>query len=173
MEINQANLYIYPNQILKSKCEEVTEINSDIELLITQMFNIMRRLKGIGISAPQIGSNKRICIIEPNPNTSYILINPVIIEASGIEEKEEGCLSFPGIRVNVKRPIHLKVEALDINGNLQTYVVNNEVARIFYHEIDHLDGVLMIDYLSNLKRDAIKRKMNKLERRFKKQYLNR
>lgn len=173
MQTDRVNLFIYPNKILKTKCEEVTEINSDIELLITQMFSAMRRLKGIGISAPQIGSNKRICIIEPNPSLSYILINPIIIEASGIEDREEGCLSFPGIKVNIKRPTHIKVEALDINGNLQTYDVNNEIARIFCHEIDHLDGMLMIDHISNIKRDSIKRKMNKLERKFKEQYLKR
>lgn len=171
MQTDQVNLYIYPNQILKTKCEEVTEINSDIELLITQMFNVMRRLKGIGISAPQIGSNKRICIVEPNPSISYVLINPVIIEASGIKEGDEGCLSFPNIRVNIKRPTHIKVEALDVNGELKTYEVDNEVARIFCHEIDHIEGILMIDYLSNLKKDVVKRKMNKLERRFKERYL--
>ena len=160
------HLVVYPSNILTKKCKQVNDVDQSIQVLVSEMFSIMRQIKGVGISAPQIGVLKCISIIEPDPQTSYVLINPFILEHSGSNEDAEGCLSFPGVKAIVSRPTYLKVKALDLKGEERIIEAEDRLARIFAHEIDHLNGILMIDRLSYLKRDSIKRKMLKKERKY-------
>ncbi len=150
----------YPNPELKKISEPVTEFNDELREFINKLFTAMRASDGVGLAAPQVGVLKKIAVIEYEDKT-YTLINPRVIEEGGEQDGEEGCLSFPGIYANVKRPEWAKIEAQDENGETKIYDVNGFTARAFLHEMDHLTGKLFIDYLSNIKRNSIRRKMQK------------
>ncbi|MDR3264421.1 MAG: peptide deformylase, partial [Synergistaceae bacterium] len=115
---------------------------------------------GVGLAAPQVGVSRRIALVSFE-GAFYALINPVLLEQEGEQEGEEGCLSFPGIYANVKRPAKIRVAARDVAGDECVYEAEGFLARAFLHEIDHLDGKLFIEYLSNLKRGMIRKKMYK------------
>lgn len=150
----------YPNPGLKKISEPVTEFNDELKDFVEKMFKTMRASDGVGLAAPQVGVLKQIAVVEYD-NQTYTLINPKVIDEGGEQEGEEGCLSFPGIYAQVKRPEWAKIEAQDETGEVKVYDVKDFTARAFLHEMDHLTGKLFIDYLSNIKRNAIKRKMQK------------
>ena len=150
----------YPDPVLKKISEPVTVFDEDLAKFVKDLFASMRVHDGVGLAAPQVGVLKKIAVVEYE-GKSYVLINPRVIDQKGIQEGEEGCLSFPGIYANVVRPQWVKIETHDLNGNIQTYEGEGYTARAFLHEMDHLSGKLFIDYLSNLKRNAIKKKAAK------------
>ena len=147
----------YPDPVLKKISEPVTVFDEALADFVKVLFSSMRVHDGVGLAAPQVGVLKKIAVVEYD-GKSYVLINPKVIDQKGIQEGEEGCLSFPGIYANVVRPQWVKIETHDLNGNIQTYEGEGYTARAFLHEIDHLSGKLFIDYLSSLKRNAIKKK---------------
>ena len=148
----------YPDPVLKKISEPVTVFDEALADFVKVLFASMRVHDGVGLAAPQVGVLKKIAVVEYE-GKSYVLINPKVIEQKGIQEGEEGCLSFPGIYANVVRPQWVKIETHDLNGNIHTYEGEGYTARAFLHEMDHLSGKLFIDYLSNLKRNAIKKKV--------------
>ncbi len=150
----------YPDPVLKKISEPVTVFDESLAKFVKDLFASMRVHDGVGLAAPQVGVLKKIAVVEYE-GKSYVLINPKVIDQKGIQEGEEGCLSFPGIYANVVRPQWVKIETHDLNGNIQTYEGEGYTARAFLHEMDHLSGKLFIDYLSNLKRNAIKKKAAK------------
>ena len=150
----------YPDPVLKKISEPVTVFDEALADFVKVLFASMRVHDGVGLAAPQVGVLKKIAVVEYE-GKSYVLINPKVIEQKGIQEGEEGCLSFPGIYANVVRPQWVKIETHDLNGNIHTYEGEGYTARAFLHEMDHLSGKLIIDYLSNLKRNAIKKKVTK------------
>ena len=150
----------YPNPELKKISEPVTEFNDELKEFIEKMYRTMRACDGVGLAAPQVGVLKTLAVVEYD-NQAYTLINPRVIDEGGEQEGEEGCLSFPGIYAQVKRPQWVKIEAQDETGAVKVYEVKDFIARAFLHEMDHLTGKLFIDYLSNIKRNAIKKKMQK------------
>ena len=150
----------YPNPILKQNSEPVTVFDDELAEFVQKLFLTMRASNGVGLAAPQVGISKRVAVVEYE-DKSYVLINPKIISEDGEQDGEEGCLSFPGIYANLKRPMKVKVQAQDVNGNLNIYEGEGYTARAFLHEMDHLDGRVFIDYLSNMKRSAIKKKLAK------------
>lgn len=150
----------YPDPVLKKISEPVTVFDEALADFVKVLFASMRVHDGVGLAAPQVGVLKKIAVVEYE-GKSYVLINPKVIEQKGIQEGEEGCLSFPGIYANVVRPQWVKIETHDLNGNIHTYEGEGYTARAFLHEMDHLSGKLFIDYLSNLKRNAIKKKVTK------------
>ena len=150
----------YPDPVLKKISETVTVFDEALADFVKVLFASMRVHDGVGLAAPQVGVLKKIAVVEYE-GKSYVLINPKVIEQKGIQEGEEGCLSFPGIYANVVRPQWVKIETHDLNGNIHTYEGEGYTARAFLHEMDHLSGKLFIDYLSNLKRNAIKKKVTK------------
>ena len=156
----ELEILTYPHPLLKKNTEPVTEFNSELSDFIEKLYKAMRVHDGVGLAAPQVGVLKRIAVVEYE-DKSYTLINPRVLEQKGEEEAEEGCLSFPGLYAMVKRPEWVKIETLDEKGQTQVLEANGFVARAFLHEMDHLDGKLFIDYLSPLKRNAIKKKMAK------------
>lgn len=147
----------YPDPVLKKISEPVTVFDEALADFVKVLFSSMRVHDGVGLAAPQVGVLKKIAVVEYD-GKSYVLINPKVIDQKGIQEGEEGCLSFPGIYANVVRPKWVKIETHDLNGNIQTYEGEGYTARAFLHEMDHLSGKLFIDYLSSLKRNAIKKK---------------
>ena len=150
----------YPDPVLKKISETVTVFDEALADFVKVLFASMRVHDGVGLAAPQVGVLKKIAVVEYE-GKSYVLINPKVIDQKGIQEGEEGCLSFPGIYANVVRPQWVKIETHDLNGNIHTYEGEGYTARAFLHEMDHLSGKLFIDYLSNLKRNAIKKKVTK------------
>ena len=150
----------YPNPILKKTSSAVEIFDAELENFVTRLFMAMRANNGVGLAAPQVGVLKRIAVVEYE-GKSFTLINPRVIERNGIQDSEEGCLSFPGIYANVKRPEKVKIEVDNLKGEKEILEAEGYIARAFLHEMDHLDGKLFIDYLSQLKRNAIKKKLTK------------
>ncbi len=150
----------YPDPVLRKKSEAVEVFDEELEKFVKDLFAAMHVHDGVGLAAPQVGVLKKIAVVEYE-GKSYVLINPKIIEQKGTQLSEEGCLSFPGIYANVLRPEWVKIEAQNEKGELQTLEAEGFTARAFLHEMDHLNGKVFIDYLSNLKRNAIKKKISK------------
>ena len=134
----------YEDDILRKKCKPVGEINERIITLLDDMAETMYAANGVGLAAPQVGTLRRVVVIDVGKGLIE-LINPVILESSGIQEGNEGCLSVPGKQGVVTRPDHVRVEALNRDG--EKFIIEGEglLARAFCHEIDHLDGILYTD----------------------------
>ncbi|OGI26789.1 MAG: peptide deformylase [Candidatus Moranbacteria bacterium RIFOXYB1_FULL_43_19] len=136
----------YPDDFLRKKAREVEDFkNPDLPRLVSDMVKTMEAEKGIGLAAPQVGSDLRICVVRVD-DTVHTLINPKIKSSSRKKEIfEEGCLSFPGKFFPVERPIKVKIKARDLSGEKIKIKANGLLARVLQHEIDHLDGILVID----------------------------
>ena len=158
----------YPDPVLAKRGEEVTVFDADLKKLVGEMFESMYAAQGIGLAAPQINISKRITVIDvsfkKNPKDKIVLINPEIIDRTGKQLEEEGCLSLPDIREKVQRAEWVKVKALDENGTPFEIEGTELLGRCMQHEIDHLDGILFIDRLSRLKRELVLRKIKKLQK---------
>jgi len=154
----------YPNSILRKKCEEVKEITDEIKKFCQDMIEIMILNHGVGLAASQVGELKRIIAVcpiqEKEIKTPQIFINPKITKKSKKTEiDEEGCLSFPGLFLKIKRASEVEVEALDLEGKEVKIKANGYLARIFQHEIDHLNGILFIDRINFWQRLRLKLKL--------------
>ena len=150
----------YPDPVLKKIAQPVEVFDEELEEFVKKLFASMHVHDGVGLAAPQVGVLKKIAVVEYE-GKSYVLINPKVIDQKGTQEGEEGCLSFPGIYANVLRPQWVKIEAKNEKGETQILEGEGYVARAFLHEMDHLNGKLFVDYLSSLKRNAIKKKISK------------
>ncbi len=153
----------YPDPVLRKKAQPVKTVTERDKGLIEDMVETMKLSEGVGLAATQVGISKRIIVYNPSCDEwrSDALINPVIVKKRGSEKKEEGCLSLPGINGLVCRSTYIQVEGLDIKGKPVCFEAKGLLARIFQHEIDHLDGILFIDRLSPVKRFMAKRKLKK------------
>jgi peptide deformylase (EC 3.5.1.88) len=158
----------YPDEILKTRASFVDEINGNIQKLIDDMIETMYKANGVGLSAPQVGVSKRIIVVDTSPrqeNQSLIvLINPEIINSEGEIISEEGCLSLPGFITRLQRKQKVFVKGLDKNGKEIEIEAEGLLARAFQHEIDHLEGILLIDRISPLKRELFRRKYKKIKK---------
>lgn len=156
----------FPDDRLRKKAEPVKAVDGKIRQLLDDMLETMYASKGIGLAATQINVQKRVVVIDVSEekNAPLCLINPVIIEKNGVKESEEGCLSVPGFFENVSRAEHIKIKALDREGQEFELEAAELLAVCIQHEIDHLDGKLFVDYLSTLKRQRIKAKLEKIHR---------
>lgn len=132
------------NPTLRKKAREVKSITKRTLTLLDDMRETMHQDDGVGLAAPQVGVLRRIAVIEYEDDF-YEIINPVITKQSGEEIEDEGCLSVPGIRGLVKRPYSITVKYMDREGNKQEVELTGILARVFCHEIDHLDGILFVD----------------------------
>lgn len=163
----------YPDPFLKTKALAVEEVDSSIKALVSDMIETMYRSRGIGLAAVQVGSAKRVAVLDVPADIDkegvdrergknlIVLINPEITASSGKTVYEEGCLSVPGITADVTRAEKVSVKALDREGKPIEVDAEGLFAIAIQHEIDHLDGMLFIDRLSRLKRDIIKRRLKK------------
>jgi peptide deformylase len=144
--INRLNIIKYPDEFLRRKTRVIKDFKDPlIARLVSDMIKTMENEKGVGLAAPQVGSDFRICLAKVD-NTLFALINPEIKAYSRKKEIfEEGCLSFPGKFFPVERPIRVKVRARDLNGRKIKIKADGLLARVLQHEIDHLDGILVID----------------------------
>ena len=147
-------IVLYGSDILRNDNQPVKEIDNSVKELVRSMFDSLKTLDGIGLAAPQVGKNLQIAIIDLSPTgekKKRVLINPKIISYS-MEKSifEEGCLSFPGVAGNVKRPVRVTVRYTDIKGKEIKEKMDGMLSRASQHEIDHLSGTLFIDHFSDI-----------------------
>jgi peptide deformylase len=163
-------ILIHPDPRLKTACAPVSEITDDLRRLADDMLATMYDAPGIGLAAPQVGITQRLLVADaiksPDAEPSPIaMVNPEIVAASDERSTyEEGCLSLPEQYAEVERPAEVTVRWIDLQGEERQRDFDGLWATVLQHEIDHLDGVLFIDYLKPLKRQMITRKMQKLKR---------
>ena len=159
-------IVIYGDPVLREKAEPVDEINQEIKELVSDMADTLKKAKGLGLAASQVGVAKRLFIIDLSAvdiNESLrMFVNPEIVETSGEIEMEEGCLSFPELYLKLTRPERVTVRAMDLDGNQFEMTAEGMVARAVLHEYDHTQGKLFIDHLSPLARTMIRGRLRKL-----------
>ena len=156
----------YPDKRLRDPGKEVVKFDDELHQLIDDMAETMYAAPGVGLAAPQIGVSKRLFIIDvatgdDEPSDLRVFINPEIVETEGDTTFSEGCLSFPGLHEDIDRAERVKVRALDQNGETFELEADGLLAIAIQHENDHLDGKLMIDHLSVLRRRMVHRAMTK------------
>ena len=157
----------FPDPRLRTTARPVAEVNAKTRRLIDDMLETMYEAPGIGLAAIQVGVPRRLIVLdvadhEKEPPQPLVMVNPQILQlGSELKPYEEGCLSLPDVRVDIERPSTVTVRFLDRDGRQQTLDVDGLLATAVQHEIDHLDGRLIIDFLSRLKRDIIVRRFRK------------
>jgi len=158
-------IFTYPEKILRTRSTAIEVVDDDVRRLVDDMAETMYAAPGIGLAANQVGLAKRVAVIDvTHPDGApklYVLINPEIVARDGEILWEEGCLSFPGIHVDVDRAAHVVVRALDRDGNQFEVEADDLLAIAMQHEIDHLDGVTLADKVSFLKRKMMVRELVK------------
>jgi len=156
----------FPDDRLRTIAKPVERFDEQLSKVIDDMFETMYEAPGIGLAATQVDFHYRLIVIDVSEENDQplVFINPEILEKEGEEEMEEGCLSVPGVYEAVKRAEKVKVRALDRNGEIFELEADGLLAVCIQHEIDHLEGKLFVDYLSNLKRQRIKKKLEKQQR---------
>ena len=165
---------VYPivklgDPVLEREAADVTEFDTpELHKFLDDMFESMYAAKGVGLAAPQIGVGRKIAVIDVSngerPEDKLVLINPTIVKVDGKQEGEEGCLSIPGFREQVRRGRSVTIRAQNAKGEVFEQTGEDLLARAFLHETDHLYGKLYITHISALKRDLMKRKIKKLQR---------
>jgi peptide deformylase len=147
----------YPHPALRHKAEPVTTISKELQLQVGGMLELMYEHEGLGLAAPQVAATNRVLVMNfagdpEEKDQEFVAINPVILEMKGTIEDKEGCLSFPGLFSKVRRAKTVKVQAYNLNGVLYEMTAVDLAARVWQHEIDHLDGILFIDKMGMLGR---------------------
>lgn len=155
----------YGDPVLTQEAEAVANIDGEMARIVQGMFEAMYGANGVGLAAPQVAVAKKFFVMDCSAGREkdqrVVCINPQISETKGTIVSEEGCLSFPGIFIEVERPEIVTVTAIDINGKEFSLETSGLAARCILHETDHLYGRVFLDYLSPLKRDLIKRRIKK------------
>jgi peptide deformylase len=158
-------IVLYPDPVLLTPTERVERIDDEIVSLVQDMVETMHAAPGIGLAANQVGAGKRVCVVDlsvgENAEELHVFINPRIVETSGSEVAEEGCLSFPDVHIDVERPFLATVEAEGLDGKTFTLAARGLLARAMQHEIEHLEGRVFLQNLSPLKRELWKRQIRK------------
>ncbi|MDJ0832786.1 MAG: peptide deformylase [Gammaproteobacteria bacterium] len=157
------NILEFPDPRLRTRAEAVTKFDEELKTLVSDMFDTMYEAPGIGLAATQVDVHKRLLVmdISEHKNDPMVLINPEILSSEGEEEMDEGCLSVPGYYETVRRAEKIRVRAQDQNGEFFELDADGLKAVCIQHEMDHLEGKLFVDYISNLKRDRIRKKLEK------------
>jgi peptide deformylase len=155
-----------PDPLLRKPSAPIARIDADVRKLAADMLETMYAAPGVGLAAVQVGVPRRLIVLdtakEEEPPQPLVLINPEIVTlGSELRQHEEGCLSIPDVRIDIERPGALTVRYLDLDGKPQELAATGLLATAIQHEIDHLNGKLIIDFLSRLKRDIIVRRFKK------------
>jgi peptide deformylase len=161
-------IILWPDPRLKSSSRPVTQFDENLKALAARMLELMRQAKGVGLAAPQVGENVRLFVMNPtgDPKDEQVYVNPELTEASGSEEAEEGCLSLPGINVNIVRDKSLRMKAKDLDGNPIEQTASGYIARIWQHEFDHLNGILLTDRMGSVAKLTNRKTFKELEERY-------
>ena len=158
---------VFPEPSLRTPAREVTTFDRELEVFIRDLWETMLAFDGVGLAATQVGVGLSVCVISWKENR-LVLVNPRIVLEEGEQVGDEGCLSFPGIFEKVLRPMKVRVEAQDEKGKPLSIEAEGFLARALCHEIDHLEGRLLIDHLSPLKREIVRKKLLKRAREARK-----
>jgi peptide deformylase len=159
----------YPDPRLRKKSEPVKVFDDQLRATAHRMLELMRQHEGVGLAAPQVGLNIRLFVVNATgkPEDDKIYVNPVLSDADGDEESEEGCLSLPEIKVSIRRPtVRVKMTAQDLDGQKFEEIGEGFITRIWQHENDHLNGVLITDRMGPVAKLAYRKKLKELEDRF-------
>jgi peptide deformylase len=161
-------IIFYPDPRLKKVSAPISAFDENLKQLATKMFELMRANRGVGLAAPQVGINIRMFIINPTgePQDDRAYVNPVLTEAEGSEEAEEGCLSLPNIHVNVDRSKRMRIQAQDLEGNPIDQTETGYIARIWQHEFDHLNGTLLTDRMGTVAKMKNRKILKELEENY-------
>ncbi len=160
------SIRIYPDPVLRVRCPRVETFDDELRELISNMVETMHDAPGIGLAAPQVGVEKRVCVVDlsagERPEDLLVLVNPRLITEDGSDDDEEGCLSLPGFTEKVKRAFSVRVEAVSGDGDDLRVEAEGLLARAIRHEIDHLDGILFTDRLRGLRRERGRRALKRI-----------
>ncbi|MFH0778848.1 MAG: peptide deformylase [Candidatus Eisenbacteria bacterium] len=152
---------------LRKRAVEIDEIDDSVRALAGEMFERLSEVKGVGLAAPQMGVPLRLVVLsiprDDGTRWKFALVNPVLVSRRGRTKSEEGCLSVPGVYEEIERAQEVEVRGLDLDGRDIVVQGDGLLARALQHELDHLDGVLIVDRLSSVKRQALRRRLRKLE----------
>jgi len=155
----------FGHPVLHRAALPIKKIDQEVVDLARDMVLTMHAAPGIGLAAPQVAAGQRLITVDlsvgENPDDLIILVNPEFIETEGEEVGEEGCLSVPGIHENVKRPSRVRIKGLDLKGKEKVIDATGQLARVFCHEVDHINGRLFIERLSPLKKALVKKKLKR------------
>ena len=156
----------FPDTRLRTRARPVETVDAEVRRLVDDMFETMYAAPGIGLAATQVNVHRRVLVVDVSEekNQPLTFINPEILDRQGTEEMEEGCLSVPGFYEKVRRAERVRVRALDRDGKAFELETDGLLAVCIQHEIDHLDGKLFVDYISSLKRQRIRKKLEKAQR---------
>lgn len=160
------NILHFPDARLRTVAKAVTEYDEKLKQLVSDMFETMYEAPGIGLAATQVDRHIRLLVMDVSEqhDRPRCLINPKILQADGEEESDEGCLSVPGFYEKVRRAERIRVRANDVDGGVHEFEAEGLEAVCIQHEMDHLEGKLFVDYLSNLKRNRIRSKLLKQQK---------
>ena len=158
----------YGDPVLEKPAEPVTAFDDELKKLVEDMFESMYAAHGVGLAAPQVGKNLRLFVMNPSGEAGddQVYINPVLSDADGDDEAEEGCLSLPDIHVKVVRNKKMKIAAQDLEGNAFTETGSGFITRVWQHEFDHLNGILLTDRLGPVAKMQNRKKLKELEDKY-------
>lgn len=163
---DQLQIVLYPHPVLRARARPVEAVTDEVRAVARKMLQLMHEAPGVGLAAPQVGLSWRLFVANDSgePDDDRVFINPVLMDPGPeIEDHEEGCLSLPEITGQIRRPRTITVEALDEQGQAFRMTSSDLAARIWQHETDHLDGVLIIDRMPPIDRMANRRLLKELE----------
>jgi peptide deformylase len=169
-QIPEFEVVLYPDPVLRKVSDPVPHFDEDLRGVVTAMFARMRKSKGVGLAAPQVGLRQRILVLNPSedPKDDLVLVNPTILARAGERVVfDEGCLSFPGIYAEITRPDRCTVRAHDLSGELTEREYAGFTSRIIQHEYDHLEGVLLVDRMTPAEKLKHKAALEELVTRYK------
>lgn len=162
------DIVLWPHPVLLGGTDPVTEVDDNLRQVVGEMRRVMFELRGVGLAAPQVGIPKRLMLVCPTgePGDEVVVFNPEIIDVDGEQLGDEGCLSFPDIYGKVRRAQTIRVRYQDLELNQREFTLSGFVARIFQHEMDHLDGKVFIDRLEPTSRERVEHLLEKLRERY-------
>ena len=164
MEKTKLHIRIWPDPILRKKCKNIAQVDSDVRELLDKMYYLMKKGDGAGLAATQVGLDISLVVIE-TADKLFKLANPRILKKEGSIVLQEGCLSFPGLMLSIKRANKVWVSALDETGNPLDIEAEGVLSVIFQHEIDHINGILFIDRIPMWKKILITLRLRRIKRR--------
>jgi peptide deformylase len=164
-------IILWPDPRLKKQSQPITQFDEKLKALTARMFELMREAKGVGLAAPQVGENVRLFIMNhtgdpTNREADQVYVNPELTEAEGSDEAEEGCLSLPGINVNIVRDKTMRMRARDLDNNPIDQVATGYIARIWQHEFDHLNGIMLTDRMGSVAKLMNRSTLKELEEKY-------
>lgn len=164
--MSELSIRTYPDPILRERCRPVDEMTDRIQALAADMIATMHGAPGVGLAAPQVGEAIRLIVVDisvgQDPDQLYVLVNPEVKSTDGEKvEGEEGCLSLPEVLEKVNRFERVCIKALNLQGKEIILNAQGKLARVLQHEIEHLDGKLILDHVNRLKRELLKRRLKK------------